>query len=239
MALVTESEPVFTNKLMETVASEWFHRDLARSNLFYVDFHSFPSCLYNKSGELVINDEKVLSDYLKNRSILGNSFREIFRRASFQVKGVSLPGTALTTTEANIDGALRTYAYDTAYASELQIEFYVDPTFDLYKLFELWIKAINPEIGIVEYYDNYISDYITIYSLARDLNKGSQSKIMEVYPVSIEPIEYTAGTGDVLTFSVSFKYYAWTTDDIGKINLESVDTSGALQKLKNSLPNDT
>ena len=198
-------------------ASRIFDEDLARANLFFLQFPNLPNCLLGKAPTRLAMDTNrdIAGDImgLMGRPGIKMHANATLRNMPLYCKAVTMPGKSLLTNEIQNDGALRKLAYDSAYPSDLNIEFYSNPTYDIYKLIEYWISTINPETGIIEYYDNYIVDNVELFVLDRQTKISSKFVFTEVFPASIEPIQYQSGTGSFSTFVVNFNYYAYTTND--------------------------
>jgi len=205
----------------DILKSHWYGSDLSRSNLFFLHMPILPNIFVDESEKYPEDRSALAKNFgswqddklITNRQNIPKASNSILKKLPLFVKSISVPGSALTTNEINIDGNMRKFAYDTAYATELTVEFYINPNFDIYKIFDYWMKAINPEIGVIEYYDNYIVP-MEILNLDRKLELASSFHLTEAYPVSVEPVQYQSGMGEANTFQVNFQYYSLTTDTI-------------------------
>jgi hypothetical protein len=129
------------------------------------------------------------------------------RYTSFRVVALTIPGKNLrTTTNENIYGPTHEMAQGLTYAEEVTMSFYLSSEHYERKYFLNWIDMIvKPDNYNLEYYDNYKRD-IDIYQLNRKDERTSGIKLIECYPKTLGPIEYTQDSGEFATIDISFSF---------------------------------
>ena len=152
----------------------------------------------------------------------------------------SLPGSSLTTHEANNDyhGVTEKMAYRRMYDEVLSLTFYVDKNYRVVELFEGWMNYItgvdvtdkSPYVNYRMAYPNSYKKDIFLTKFERDQFKrdytGQESKttyrsnldytFVSAFPLSLTAIPVSYDAGEVLKCNVSFNYIRYTMEKSSK-----------------------
>ena len=145
----------------------------------------------------------------------------------------SLPGSSLTTHEANNDyhGVTEKMAYRRMYDEVLSLTFYVDRDYRVIELFETWMNYISGvDVNNKSPYTNYRMAYPNSYKndifvnkferdqFKRDLSGGTTYRsnleytFIQAFPLSLTAIPVSYDAGEVLKCNVSFNYIRYTME---------------------------
>lgn len=128
-------------------------------------------------------------------------------------ESASLPGINVSTTPSTIYGEQREFPYQKMY-TPLSLTFYVDSSMKVKKAFDQWINhVINPISRTINYYKSYTG---TIELVPRNVDDSSYYSVIfeEVYPKSIQDIQLSQDSRDVMKLTVTFQYKYWRTRDM-------------------------
>ena len=145
----------------------------------------------------------------------------------------SLPGSSLTTHEANNDyhGVTEKMAYRRMYDEVLSLTFYVDRDYGVIELFETWMNYITGvDVTDKSPYVNYRMAYPNSYKNNMFLNKFERDQFkrqvsggttyrsnleytfVQAFPLSLTAIPVSYEAGEVLKCNVSFNYIRYTME---------------------------
>ena len=145
----------------------------------------------------------------------------------------SLPGSSLTTHEANNDyhGVTEKMAYRRMYDEVLSLTFYVDRDYRVIELFETWMNYISGvDVTNKSPYTNYRMAYPNSYKNNIFVNKFERDQFkreisgattfrsnleytfIQAFPLSITAIPVSYDAGEVLKCNVSFNYIRYTME---------------------------
>ena len=145
----------------------------------------------------------------------------------------SLPGSSLTTHEANNDyhGVTEKMAYRRMYDEALSLTFYVDRDYQVIELFETWMDYITGvDVTNKSPYTNYRMAYPKSYKNNMFLNKFERDQFkrqvsggttyrsnleytfVQAFPLSLTAIPVSYDAGEVLKCNVSFNYIRYTME---------------------------
>ena len=145
----------------------------------------------------------------------------------------SLPGSSLTTHEANNDyhGITEKMAYRRMYDEVLSLTFYVDRDYGVIELFETWMNYITGvDVTNKSPYTNYRMAYPNSYKNNMFLNKFERDQFkrdtsgrttyrsnleytfVQAFPLSLTAIPVSYEAGEVLKCNVSFNYIRYTME---------------------------
>lgn len=123
---------------------------------------------------------------------------------------VQLPGFNFATTQNRSFGEFREIPYEKLYG-DIQISFYLDTNLYAKRFFDDWVNLIqNPITRTFEYYD----EYTTLMTIkVEDTNDEARytTKVYEVYPKTITPIQLDYASREVMKLQVSLQYKYWTS----------------------------
>ena len=145
----------------------------------------------------------------------------------------SLPGSSLTTHEANNDyhGVTEKMAYRRMYDEVLSLTFYVDRDYGVIELFETWMNYITGvDVTDKSPYVNYRMAYPNSYKNNMFLNKFERDQFkrqltgattyrsnleytfIQAFPLSLTAIPVSYEAGEILKCNVSFNYIRYTME---------------------------
>jgi len=130
---------------------------------------------------------------------------------SVKVKSLTLPGRNIsTTTNDTIYGPTHEIAAGLTYADEINISFILSGDLNEKRRFDAWQNYIySPTSFNMNYYDDYIST-INIYQLNENGDRVYGCQLREVFPKSVNPIEYNNDTTSaILELQVGFAFREW------------------------------
>jgi|PlaIllAssembly_1097288.scaffolds.fasta_scaffold00451_8 hypothetical protein len=125
----------------------------------------------------------------------------------------SLPLLTATVTENYIP-------FEAPYGAQYQdvsLEFYLDQTLTVRKLFEMWYQSVyNHKSRTLEYHDLY-TGVVTIQSLDRNLAPTYSVTLSGAYPKNIGQVQFNRNSNDqIATMSVQFAFKELTSDSSTK-----------------------
>ena len=160
----------------------------------------------------------------------------------------SLPGSSLTTHEANNDyhGVTEKMAYRRMYDEVLSLTFYVDRDYRVIELFETWMNYISGvDVTNKSPYTNYRMAYPNSYKNNIFVNKFERDQFkreitgettyrsnleytfIQAFPLSLTAIPVSYEAGEILKCNVSFNYIRYTMEKSQELVTESIE-EGAL-----------
>lgn len=159
--------------------------DIARTNIFSFNINKFPTS---------IQESEIIKSGLESTELL--------------IKNVKIPGKNIKVSTMNYSGIQRRYpgSYD---LDPIEVTFYLDKSYNIYKLFNIWISEISgrSNSGIVgmNYLENIIAEgRISIFDLKK--KEIYYCVLNELFPISISDLNYDVTNEDIQTFTVKFSY---------------------------------
>ena len=127
----------------------------------------------------------------------------------------SLPGRSIKTYENRHYGVPFKLPYSAEY-QDISFSFITQLGFKERKFFDTWQEhVINPETGLLEFYNNYIGTIRIKHLSGKDGSVDYYVKLFDVYPVAIQEIALGYSmSNEALISSVTFTYRNW--EDVGK-----------------------
>lgn len=148
-------------------------------------------------------------------SVYGGSGRAV----SIRVKSLTLPGRNISTvTNDTIYGPTHELAAGLTYADEITFTFLLSSDLNEKRRFDSWQNWIYSQRTFnMNFYEEYIST-INIYQLNENDERVYGCQIREVFPKSVNPIEYSNETASAqLDLQVAFAFKEWVElDDFGR-----------------------
>ena len=151
-------------------------------------------------------EEEVLFPAAVQSAFAGSS-----EAVSVKVKSLTMPGRNIsTTTNDTIYGPTHEIAAGLTYADEINISFILSGDLNEKRRFDAWQNYIySPTSFNMNYYDDYIST-INIYQLNENGDRVYGCQLREVFPKSVNPIEYNNDTTSaILELQVGFAFREW------------------------------
>lgn len=137
--------------------------------------------------------------------------------SSLKVKSITMPGKNIsTTTNDTIYGPTHELAVGLTYADEISVTFFLSKDLGEKRRFDTWQDWIYSQRTYnMNFYEDYVST-INIYQLNDELERTSGVQLREVFPKSVNPLEYTnEGASQILDLTVSFAFKEWIEIDGG------------------------
>lgn len=173
--------------MLNRFISEVKTRGLARTNRYVVEI-PFPN-----SREYNIDDDS---------KRLTNLFCE----------SIQLPGLNISTDPARTYGEAREMPYERTFET-FSATFYVDTNMKVKTAFDNWMSMIiDPKTRTIGYYKDFVTD-INVHIETLEQSWPLTFKIYEAYPKSVSPIQLNLADRDVMTFTVTFQYKYWVSDN--------------------------
>jgi hypothetical protein len=144
------------------------------------------------------------------------------RNLSFRCDSATLPGRNIELTNKKIGSApIEKFPYHTSY-TDVTLDFISSSDMSERVFFDAWLDYINPS---TDFNFNYKSTYavdllITQYDMSG--NKTYESKLIDAYPVTINPMDLSWSTEDVHKVTVQFTYTYWLNNNINPLSLKSL-----------------
>lgn len=134
------------------------------------------------------------------------------RLTSIFCESLALPGTGVMTTAVQIFGEAREMPYQRLY-NQISMTFYMDSDVNIKRAFERWMDmVINPTDRTVGYFDTYKRN-IDIHVVNVDTTEPYHVTLHDAYPKTIQDIQMSADSREIMKMSVLFQYRYWTTPD--------------------------
>ena len=140
----------------------------------------------------------------------------VSRRILLFCEQATLPGISYATTTNRSYGEGREIAYDRLF-EPITLQFHVDRDFQVRKVFDTWMNAIqNPIDRTFSYYNEYTTK-MTIG--IQDLQDKTSYLIdmYECYPKAVVPIGLDAEAKDTMRLQVTFQYKYWTSSQVEEL----------------------
>jgi hypothetical protein len=138
----------------------------------------------------------------------------------------SLPGMNIATSPQRIFGEIRQMPYERMF-DPVTMSFYVDGDMEVKAAFERWIHLIfNQTSRTINYYENYVRDISITVKDVED-NTPYILTLKEAYPKSIQSIQLSAESKDIMKLTVQIEYKYWTSSLSNTINTQPAYTSVA------------
>ena len=137
------------------------------------------------------------------------------RRLSLSCENVSLPGRGVSTTPNRIYGPVREMPHERLFSGDLDLTFRIGKDMFERRIFELWMDLmVNKYSNDFNYLNNYATE-MTISQLNLQDEKVYQMRLFDVYPKTINPIDYTSSTtDDYVRQSISMHFRKYEVDII-------------------------
>jgi hypothetical protein len=187
----------------------------ARKARYYVVFELPKADFGETEASSGMVDGGTLSKFSKEASIQ--------RRVQAFCSSVSMPDRTMKTVAVKHNGPARHIVHDYE-MGDVSMTFYTDKFLRERVFFEMWQKtAFSNMTHNYSYYDEYVAP-INILQLGASPEKQERDnasygiRLWEAFPAKIGPVEYSAETNDVQTFTVDFKYRYWLNFAIDQQN---------------------
>ena len=172
-------------------------------------FYNFNNLVANISSGGYAKANKFEAEILFPTEVPNASFAS--REVSLKVKSLTLPGRNITTTTNDtIYGPTHELAGGLSYADSIDVTFYLAENLDEKKRFDAWQEFIySPQTYALNFYERYVGT-LNIYQLGDDLDRKYGVSLKEVFPKTINPIEYSnESASTVVDLQVSFAFKEW------------------------------
>jgi len=178
----------------------------------------------------VQNDENVTEDERRGFSAESdnrNTQSTDGRRVRAFCSAIQMPDRDIVMKEVKHNGPTRKVAYDFK-SGDITATFYADKFLRERTYFELWQKSA---ISTANFNYNFYNDYVTplnIFQLGQYASKQERDdvtygvQLIDCFPKTIGPVEYSAAANEVQTFTVTFTFRYWVNyfiDQQGNIDL--------------------
>jgi len=178
----------------------------------------------------VQNDENVTEDERRGFSAESdnkNTQDANGRRVRAFCQSIQMPDRDIITKELKHNGPARKIAYDFK-SGDISATFIADKFLRERTYFELWQRSA---ISTANFNYNFYNDYVTplnIFQLGQYASKQERDdvtygvQLIDCFPKTIGPVEYSAAANEVQTFTVTFTFRYWVNyfiDQQGNIDL--------------------
>lgn len=132
----------------------------------------------------------------------------------FYCQSVSLPGVNLMTQEIYTFGESREVIYNRNY-DPIQLEFLVDNEMQIKWFFDRWLENIvDPRSRVMSYYNDYVTTVeIAQLDAANEEKVKYKIKLHECFPKTVDPIQYSSDSKNLVKLRVTLAYKFWTVVD--------------------------
>ena len=132
---------------------------------------------------------------------------EISRRLSQSCESLSLPGRGVSTTPNRIYGPVREMPHERLYSGDLDMTFRIGKDMLERDVFEKWMdQIVDKNSNDFKYYNEYTTE-MNIAQLDHTDKQVYKIKLFDIYPKTINPIDYNASTvDDYVRQSISFHF---------------------------------
>jgi hypothetical protein len=160
-----------------------------------------------------------------------NTDRNGSRLASLFCEATNLPGMNIATTPARVFGEMRQMPYERMF-DPVNLSFYIDSNMEVKAAFERWIQLIfNQTNRSIGYYDEYIRDVQIIVKNVDD-SISSILTLYEAFPKSIQTIQLSAESREVMKMQVQLEYKYWTSSLSRGVNSSPQNYTTSLGRLQ-------
>jgi hypothetical protein len=150
------------------------------------------------------------------------------RLANLFCEATNLPGMNVATTPARTFGEIRQMPYERLF-DPVNLSFYVDGDMEVRAAFERWIHLIfNQTNRSIAYYNDYVRD-IQIYVKNVEDNTTYIVTLYEAYPKSIQTVQMSADSREVMKIQVQMEYKSWKSSLSAEINARPTNTTNSLE----------
>lgn len=132
----------------------------------------------------------------------------------------NLPGMNIATAPQKIFGEIRQIPYERMF-DPVNLSFYVDGDMEVKAAFERWIHLIfNQTSRTINYYNNYVRNIDIVVKDVEDKTSYTLT-LYEAYPKSIQTIQLSAESKDIMKMQVQMEYKYWTSSLSVSTNTQS------------------
>jgi len=132
------------------------------------------------------------------------------QRLTLNCESITMPGRGLSTQPNRIYGPVREMPTENLYSGDLDVTFRMGEDMSERRFFEIWLDSIvRPGSNNFTYFNDYKST-VTISQLNLQNDMVYKMELFDVYPKTINPIDYNAGTTDEYvrqSLSLHFRKY--------------------------------
>ena len=137
-------------------------------------------------------------------------------------ESVNLPGLNINTQPHIIFGEGREMPYGRMF-DPVTLSFYVDSDLQIKQAFETWMNmVVNKDSRVINYYRDYISQIIINVYNVDDSNPYSVT-LHEAYPKTMNAVQLSAESKDIMRLSVTFAYKYWSSSSSNVIPTKSMN----------------
>jgi hypothetical protein len=140
----------------------------------------------------------------------------------FYCQSAALPGINLMTQEVYTFGEAREVIYNRNY-DPVTLEFLVDDQMNVKWFFDRWMEnIIDPRSRVMSYYNDYIAT-VEIAQVDHSNDEKVKYKVMlhECFPKTIDAIQYSSESKNLVKLRVTMAYKFWTVVDGPKVNRQT------------------
>ena len=121
-----------------------------------------------------------------------------------------LPDLNINTTPIKTYGEVREVPYETMYGN-VNFSFYCDSNLIVKHFFDKWmlLGISNPDTRHFNYYNDYISDKITINMITNDEREVFKVDLFECYPKQMQAVSLDYASREIIKIQVSMNYKYW------------------------------
>jgi hypothetical protein len=132
------------------------------------------------------------------------------KAAALRCDTITMPGKNLrTVTNENIYGPTHEIAQGLIFAETISATFTLSADHFEKRVFDNWINYIyNPDTFGMGFYKDYVGT-MNIYQLDKDNNITYGITLFDVFPKTINPIEYSNSNGEIIKLGVDFAFREW------------------------------
>jgi hypothetical protein len=140
----------------------------------------------------------------------------------FYCQAVSMPGINFMTQEVYTFGEAREVIYNRNY-DPIQLEFLMDEQMSVKWFFDRWTEQIvDPRTRMMSYYNDYVSTVDLSQIDASDTEKVKYTiRLHEAYPKTIDAIQYSADSKNLVKLRVTLQYKYWTVTEGPQVNKQT------------------
>lgn len=143
--------------------------------------------------------------------------REDQEKMNSRLESVSLPSETIGSNPVKLQGIDREIPYGRVYEGDVKLIFLDDKRLGVRSLFETWHDYIvDKDTFQLSYYDTYVVDmYVFVNSLTnrQDPDSGYAIKLFDVFPKTINSIELTASSEELIKTDIDMSFRKWVQVD--------------------------
>lgn len=143
--------------------------------------------------------------------------RENQERMNSRLESVSLPSQTIGSNPVKLQGIDREIPYGRIYEGDVKLIFLDDKRLGIRGMFETWHNYIVDKTTFqLSYYDSYVVDmfvFVNAMTNGQDPNAGYAVKLVDVFPKTINSIELTASSEELVKTDIDMSFRKWVQVD--------------------------